>query len=62
MFKKLYNRLLDYVAYVILGLFGLGIFNVLYVAWFTDAGRVFLSLFILIASIWWAIVRVLKKR
>ena len=62
MFKKLFNRLLDYVAYVILGIIGLGIFNALYLAWFTDTGRVILLLLIFIASIWWAIVRVLRKR
>lgn len=62
MFKKLFNRLLDYVAYVILGLVGLGIFNILYVSWFTETGRVILSAFIIFTSIIWAIVRVLKKR
>ena len=62
MFKKLFNKLLDYVAYIVLGVLGLGIFNVLYLLWFTDEGRIMLSLFIFIASIWWAIVRVLKKR
>ncbi len=62
MFKKLFNRLLDYVAYIVLGVLGLGIFNVLYLAWFTDTGRVVLSAFIILISIIWAIVRVLKKR
>ena len=62
MFKKLFNRLLDYIAYIILGLLGLGIFNFLYLAWFTDAGRVYLSVFAVFVTIIWAIVRVLRKR
>jgi len=62
MFKKLFNRFLDYVAYIILGVLGLGIFNTLYVLWFTETGRVLLSTFIIFISIAWAIVRVLKKR
>ena len=61
MFKKLFNKLLDYVAYIILGLLGLGIFNALYLAWFTDTGRFILSLVMIIVSIIWAIVRVLKR-
>ncbi len=62
MFKKLISKLLDYVAYVVLGVLGLGIFNILYVTWFTETGRAVLSVFIILASIAWAIVRVLKKR
>ncbi len=62
MFKKLISRLLDYVAYLVLGVLGLGIFNILYVTWFTETGRAVLSVFIILASIAWAIVRVLKKR
>ncbi len=62
MFKKIFNIFLDYVAYIILGALGLGIFNTLYILWFTETGRVILSAFIILISIIWAIVRVLKKR
>ncbi len=62
MFKKLFNILLDYVAYVILGLLGLGIFNVLYLTWFTDTGRVVLSLIMIVFSIIWAGARAFRKR
>ena len=62
MFKKLINRLLDYIAYIILGMLGLTIFNVLYVTWFTETGRTILSGIIILISIIWAIIRVLKKR
>lgn len=62
MFKKLISKLLDYVAYIILGVLGLGIFNTLYVLSFTETGRALLSIFIVFISIFWAIIRVLKKR
>ncbi len=62
MFKKLFNRLLDYVAFIILGVLGLIIFQTLYLAWFTELGRVVLSNLIIVISIIWAIIRVIKKR
>ena len=62
MFKTMFSKLLDYVAYVVLGLVGLIIANMLYIAWFTDTGRAVLSGIIILISISWAIVRVLKKR
>lgn len=62
MIKKLFNKLLDYVAYVILGLLGLGIFNILHLVWFTDRGRFMISAFVVIVSIIWSIIRVLRKR
>ncbi len=62
MFKRLLNRLLDYVAYVILGVLGLGIFNILYVTWFTETGRVVLSLCMMVGSIIWASARLFRKR
>lgn len=60
--KKVFNVLLDYVACVILAVLAIGIFNILYLVWFTDSGRIILSMFIFTAVIWWSIVRVLKKR
>ncbi len=62
MFKKLISKLLDYVAYIVLGVLGLAIFNILYITWFTETGRAILSLLIVAISIIWAIVRVLKKK
>ncbi len=61
MFKKLYNKLLDYVAYVVLVLLGLGIFHTLYMVWFTEAGRAFMILCVFVAGITWSIIRVLRK-
>ena len=60
--KKVFNILLDYIAYVILAVLGIGIFSTLYLLWFTDSGRVIISMFIFIAVISWSIARVLKKR
>ena len=62
MFKKLYNKLLDYVAYIVLVLLGLGIFHALHMAWFTETGRAFMILCAFVAVIAWSIVRVLRKR
>lgn len=62
MFKRMVAKLLDYIAYIVLGGLGLIIFNLLYIAWFTESGRAILSIFIFIASIWWAIYRVSTKR
>ena len=62
MIKKVFNVLLDYVAYVILAVLGIGIFNTLYLLWFTDSGRIILSIFISISVISWSIIRLLKKR
>ncbi len=62
MIKRLISRLLDYVAYIILGVLGLGIFNILYITWFTETGRIILSAFIVFISIIWAIIRVLRKK
>ncbi len=57
MIKKLFGRLLDYVAYVILAMFGLIIAKMLYLVSFTEMGSMilisFTSLFILI----WAFTR-----
>lgn len=62
MIKKVFNVLLDYIAYVILAVLGIGIFNALYLLWFTDSGRIILSIFISISVISWSIIRLLKKR
>lgn len=61
MFKKIFNRLLDYIAYVILGLLGLGIFNLLYLVWFTEMGKIVLSFIMIFTVIIWAFVRAFKK-
>ena len=62
MFKPMIKRLLDYVAYVILGMVGLVTFNMLYISWFTETGRAILSVCLIVIGIIWAIVRVLRKK
>jgi len=62
MFKRMISRLLDYVAYIILGMVGLTIFNALYITWFTETGRLVISFFMIVIAIIWATVRSLKKR
>ena len=61
MFKKLISKFFDYVAYIILGMLGLVIFNALYITWFTDTGRVALSFVMVSLGILWAIIRLFTK-
>ncbi len=58
--KKIFSKFLDYVAYVILGLFGLGIFNILYIVWFTHAGRILISMTVFVIIITWASIRAFR--
>ncbi len=62
MFKKLINRLLDFVAYIVLGILGLSIFQILYLAWFTEMGKALISMSAIIIALIWAIIRVLRKK
>ncbi len=62
MFKKLINRLIDFVAYLILGVLGLGIFNVLHLAWFTDIGRFIIVLITIFVSIIWSFYRLFNSK
>ncbi len=62
MFKRLISRLLDFVAYIILGMVGLTIFNALYITWFTETGRVVILFVMIVIAIIWAIIRVLRNK
>lgn len=62
MFKKIFNIFLDYVAYVILAMFGLFIVKFLYLMSLTDIGSIIIILITISASIIWSFYRLFNSK